>query len=84
MEFKMHKSGLHYYEPRNKHFAFINTVSGNKEGYTQRQFKCEEVARNLYYRLCYPSWKDFNWVVRSNQIKDLPVIVEDIDVAFKI
>ena len=36
MEFRMHKSGLHYYEPRNKHFSFINTVSGNKECYTQR------------------------------------------------
>ena len=30
MEFIMHKSGLHYYDPLNKHFAFINTVSGNK------------------------------------------------------
>ena len=36
MEFRMHKSRLHYYDPRNKHFAFIKTVSGNKEGYTQR------------------------------------------------
>ena len=32
MEFRMHKRGLHYYEPHNKHFAFINTFSGNKEG----------------------------------------------------
>ena len=39
MEFRMHKSGLHYYDPRNKHFAFVNTVSINKEGYTQSQVK---------------------------------------------
>ena len=32
MEFRMHKSKIHYYDPRNKHFAFINTVSENKEG----------------------------------------------------
>ena len=31
MVFIMHKSGMHYYDPPNKHFAFINTVSGNKE-----------------------------------------------------
>ena len=36
MGFGTHKSGLRYYNPRNKHLAFINTVSGNKEGYTQR------------------------------------------------
>ena len=51
MEFRMHKSGLHYYDPRNKHFAFINTVSGNKEGYTQIQVKGAEVARTLYAKL---------------------------------
>ena len=84
MEFKMHKSGLHYYNPRNKHFAFINTVSGNKEGYTQRQVQGAEVASTLYAKLCYPSWKDFKWVIRSNQIKDCPVTVEDVNISLKI
>ena len=59
MEFIMHKSGLHYYDLRNKHFAFINTVSGNKEGYTLIQVKGAEVARTLYAKLCHPSWKYF-------------------------
>jgi hypothetical protein len=32
MEFRMHESGLHYYDPRkNEHFAFVNTVS-KKQG----------------------------------------------------
>ena len=75
MEFRMHKSGLHYYDPQNKHFVFINTVSGNKEGYTQRQVKGAEVASTLYAKLGYPSWKDFKWVIRINQIKDCHVIV---------
>ena len=48
----MHKRGLHYYEPRNKYFEFINTVSGNKKGYTQIQVKGAEVARTLYGKLC--------------------------------
>ena len=42
----MHESGLHYYDPRNDEFTFINTVSGNKEGFTQRQIKGAEVATN--------------------------------------
>ena len=54
MDFIMHKSGLHYYNQRNNVFSFINTVSGNKEGYTQRQIKSVEVARTLYAKLCYP------------------------------
>ena len=84
MEFSMHKSRLHYYDTHNKHFALINTVSGNKEGYTQRQIKSAEVARTLYAKLCYPFWKDFKWAIRSNQIKYSPVTVEDVNVALNI
>jgi hypothetical protein len=37
MEFRMHKCGLHCYNPRNEnHLAFVNTVSENKEGFTKR------------------------------------------------
>ena len=84
IEFRMHKSGIHYYDTRKKTIAFIKTVSGNKEGYTQRQIKSAEVARTLYAKLCYPSWKYFKWVIRSNHIKDCPVTVEDVDVALNI
>jgi hypothetical protein len=32
MEFRMHKCGLHYYDPRNeKHLAFVNTVSEKRK-----------------------------------------------------
>ena len=34
--------------------------------------------------MCYPFWKDFTWVIRSNQIKDYPFTVEDADVALNI
>jgi hypothetical protein len=84
MEFRMHKCGLHFYDPKNeKYLAFVNTVSENKEGFTKRQIKGVELTRNLY-TLSYPSMKDFKWVIRSNQIKDLPVTVQYIDVALKI
>jgi hypothetical protein len=73
MEFKMHKSGLHYYDPRKEHhMTFVNTVSENKTDFTKRKIKCAEIARNLYKTLSYPSMKDFKRVIRSNQIKDSP------------
>jgi hypothetical protein len=89
MEFRMHESGLHYYNPRDVgHHAFVNTVSGNKIGFTKRQIKRAETARALYAMLrSYPSMKDFKRVIRrhSNQIKkDCLVRVQDIQVAFKI
>jgi hypothetical protein len=87
MKFKMHKSGLHYYDPRKEHqhhMTFVNTVSENKTGFTKRQIKCAEIARNLYKTLSYPSMKDFKWVIWCNQIKDCPMTIQDIDVATKI
>jgi hypothetical protein len=85
MEFRMHKSGLYYYDLRKEvHLTFINAVSENNEGFTQRQIKGADLARNLYKTLSYPSMKDFKWVIRSNQIKYCPVTVQYIDVALKI
>jgi hypothetical protein len=60
MEFWMHESGLHYFQPGKEAFTCINTVAGNKEGYTQRQLKgAEESARILYAKLGYPFQRDF-------------------------
>jgi hypothetical protein len=53
-------------------------------GFTKRQIKGAETARTLYATLSYPSMKDFKWVVRSNQIEDYPVMVQNADVALKI
>jgi hypothetical protein len=57
MEFWMHKSRLHYFDPRDSKFIFVNTVSNNKAGFMKRQIKEAEVARSLYSKLNYPSWK---------------------------
>jgi hypothetical protein len=81
MEFVMHTSGLHYFDPTDEAFVLVDPVSENKEGFTQRQIKDAEVARSLYTKLGYPSLKDFKWVIQSNQISNCPVTVKDIDVA---
>jgi hypothetical protein len=47
MEFWMHESGLHYFNPRDSEFTFINTVSKNKAGFTKRQIKDTEATRQI-------------------------------------
>jgi hypothetical protein len=85
MHFKMHASGLHYYDPNDGDFVLnIKTVAENKMGYTKRQLKGAELARTLYANLGYPSMKDYKWVIQSNQIKDCPVTVDDVVAANKI
>jgi hypothetical protein len=85
MEFRMHEIGLHYYDPRKEqHLTFVITVSDNNTGFTKRQIKGAELAQTLYKTLSYPSMNDFKWVIHSNQIKDCPVMIQDIDVAIKI
>jgi hypothetical protein len=44
MEFQMHKSRLHYFDPRGSEFIFVNTVSKNKACFMKRQIKEVEVA----------------------------------------
>ena len=87
MEFRMHKSGLHYYNPRvenNARLAFVNTVAGHKLNFTKRQIKDAEVARIMYATLGRPSMKDFKWIIQSHQIKDSPVTLQDVEVAISI
>jgi hypothetical protein len=58
--------------------------SENKEGFTKRQIKGAELARTLYKSFSYPYMRDFKWVIQSNQIKDCPVTVQDIDMPLNI
>jgi hypothetical protein len=85
MKFCMHECDPKYYDRRKtEHLAFASTFSENKEGFTKRQIKSEETVRALYTTLSYQSMKDFKWVIRSNQINDCPMTVQDIDIAIKI
>ena len=77
MRFKMHSSGLHFYDPRNKDFAFVTTVEENKQHFTNREVTGAQKARDLYASLAYPSDNDFKWILKANQIKDCPVTLKD-------
>ena len=47
MEFKMHSSGLHCYNPTDKEVTLINTVSGNKQVFSKRKFNNAEQAKHF-------------------------------------
>jgi hypothetical protein len=87
MEFRMHASGLHCYDPRtekSKQMVFVNTVSKNMSHFTKQEIKGAELARSLYRTLDSPSMKDYKWIIQSHQIKDSSVTVKDVDVAASI
>jgi hypothetical protein len=82
--FKEHANGLHFFDLRQADFAFVKMVESNMRLYSKRQVARADKARSLYASLGFPSQKDFKWILRSDQIKDSPVTVEDAFAAFKI
>jgi hypothetical protein len=78
-------SGLHYYDPWCiDNFSFVSTVESNKLPFTKQQILGAEQAQNLYAGLGFPLNTDFKWMLRANQIKDCPVMLQDAEVADKI
>ena len=61
-----------------------DTVSKNKGSFTKRQIANADTSGELYASLWYPSNADYKWILKSNQIKDCPVSVEDAKVALKV
>jgi hypothetical protein len=62
----------------------ISTVTGNRKGYTLRQFEQAKEARNLYHIVGTPTMENFKPLLWMNVIKNCPVTVEDIYIAEKI
>ena len=69
MNFIMHESDLHYYDPA-EDSIFINMVIDNKKHYSKRNIKVEEREEELYGTVTYTSAADYIWDIQSNQIKD--------------
>ena len=42
MHFIINESNLHYYEPEDEGFLFVNTVAGNNEIYNNQNIKATE------------------------------------------
>ena len=81
MQFQMHESGLHSFNPRDGYFTFVNTFYENKEGPAERHIKVVEDDSYIYTTIVYPSVKDYKWLICGNQIKNFPLMVQDVSVA---
>jgi hypothetical protein len=82
--FKEHANDLHFFDPRQADFAFVEIVESNMQLFSKRQIAWADKARSLYATLGFPSKQDFLWILRFNQIKDCPVTIEDAMAAYKI
>ena len=65
-------------------FSFINTVEGNKEGFTQRQIEKANQAIALYHIIGRPVERKFYTILSGNHIMNCPITVEDARQAFHI
>ena len=57
MHFRTHDSGLHYYDPEDEDFLFLNTVSVNKESYSKQHIKDDKKSCGMYVSIGYPPVK---------------------------
>ncbi len=53
--FKEHKNGLHFFDPKQVDFAFVDAVESNMRLYSKRQVAHADKARSLYASLRFPS-----------------------------
>ena len=63
MIFKMHSSGLHFYDLKREGFTFVVTVEDNLKSFTKRQILSAEKARTLMAGLAFPSDQDYKWIL---------------------
>ena len=72
MKFKMHQSGLHFYDPKREEFAFVVTVLDNMNMFSKRQIVGAEKARSLQAALGYLSDNHMKWILKSNPSQQMP------------
>lgn len=63
MIFRMHSSGLHFYDPKREEFNFVVTVEDNMKSYSKWQIAAADKARTLMAGLAFPSDLDYKWIL---------------------
>jgi hypothetical protein len=79
--FQQSATGLYYHDTMNRAVVMVNTVSGNRKGFTNRAVRAAKQARRALRMVGYPSEKDFKNMVSSNMIRNCPVKPEEISAA---
>ena len=72
------------FEEVDKQIQLLNKVAENRGNFTSSEHKCAKRMRNLYHNLGAPGIEKFKGILRTNWIKDCPVIESDIDIATEI
>jgi hypothetical protein len=91
IEFKMHESGLHYWDPTNDttktgpntktKLTFVETVEDRKKLYSKRQVKLVEVARASLHNAGFSPEQDFRLMVQNGHISNCPIQINVVDQA---
>ena len=83
--FKKDQAGLHTAPllPEAK-VSLLNTVEENKSLYTKGQIQRADAARKLYRVIGHPSIRDYKNIIQTNQIKNCPITIEDINICEQI
>ena len=79
MIFKRSPEGLTHFDMEENQVCVVQTVQGNKVGFTKKEIKRAEVAKNLYETIVFPSVADFKVIVQSNGIRNCPITLEGIN-----
>jgi hypothetical protein len=90
IEFKMHESGLHYWDPtsdvaksgsntKTKKLTFVEIVEDKKKLFSKRQVKMAQVARAGLQNAGFPSEWDFRLMIQNELISNCPIQVDDLD-----
>ena len=71
---------IYYFDAmdRENRVLLLNTVSDNREGFTQREYGGVQDARRAIHLLGFPSERDFENMVLSNIIVNFPVTFDDV------
>ena len=88
VRFKKSIEGLYYHEFSEEYIKsisnecqFVRTVKDNEEGYSKLQQDRAKEAQKLYHIIGAPTIENFKYLIKSNQVMNCPVTMDDIDIA---
>ena len=74
---KEHEEHVHELE-NDTWVQFVETVEGNRKNYTTAHFESAKKARKVCHIIGPATIQNFKWILRSNQIKNCPVLPEHV------
>ena len=80
VRFQLSPNGLYYFDAayRENSVLLLNMVSDNQEGFTRRDYKGDQEARQMMHLLGFPSEHNFENMVHLNMIVNCPVTFDDV------